>query len=321
MKRIISIITVILMLGSSNVVAFDSLNSNDNSVVEETVRYTYAITTDDKEWADFTTKQEKVDATRIPIDVLTQLNTAQLVDAVIDYPLIVVLYAYNTFEQGLKALAKDSDAFRELLKRPDAGAVLLEKLLLAKNSESETRLQELTINTISILLTEETIWSSLQDEDFELLSDQSTFLYTPNGTMVLAFMNAELDPVYLAFLNGLYTFSHPDAIPISGSTNRYNCHSYAWYWQSTYNEYWIPIADSYVTDGSYSLRTNYTNVPVGTRVYYPDGEHTAYVSEVTPGTHSSPSTLIVTSKWGPGPLMRHTAGDSPYSSSGLTLWE
>ena len=41
-----------------------------------------------------------------------------------------------------------------------------------------------------------------------------------------------------------------EATRIAPSSSKYNCHSYAWYMQSTSNPYWMNDPSSYYTDWS-----------------------------------------------------------------------
>ncbi|WP_425448142.1 hypothetical protein [Dethiothermospora halolimnae] len=113
----------------------------------------YSITPDDKNWNKLTTKEEKVKACRIPSDTLKEMNTNELIKAVIEFPLIVNLHLHNTPEEGLKALQKESDAFKELLKRTDAGEKLSNILNNKTNIKYFQEIDTFDIETLKILQT------------------------------------------------------------------------------------------------------------------------------------------------------------------------
>ena len=92
----------------------------------------------------------------------------------------------------------------------------------------------------------------------------------------------------------------PNAQFISGSTVKYNCHSYAWYSQSTKNKYWMDDPYWYINDGSHSRNTNSTP-DRGDKVHYYKGDHSAV----------GYSGRTVKSKWGAGPLMKHKVNYGP----------
>jgi len=130
----------------------------------------------------------------------------------------------------------------------------------------------------------------------------------------------QLSPEEIKYKNELALSLYPNATLLSDSTSNYNCHSYAWYSDSTSNIYWMSNPSAYMTDGSY---TQYTGAPVaaapGYRMYYNYGDHSAII--YVAGPVPSYSDITVISKWGPGPLMMHKASDSPYSSRILTIWQ
>ena len=130
--------------------------------------------------------------------------------------------------------------------------------------------------------------------------------YTPNGTLVYSiyYGSEPCSQDELDFLNNEAATNYPYATKIRNATGKYNCHSYAWYNQDSYNSRWIPDPSVYWTDGSYTSSTNhYTNYKA---VYW-------YNSTLT---HSAiiynGSSNILISKWGPGGLFIHTLANSPY---------
>lgn len=134
----------------------------------------------------------------------------------------------------------------------------------------------------------------------------TTYVSTPRGSLVEVWSySTELDAEQRDDqYDGL--MDYPSAQPIGVPTAKYNCHSYAWYQQSTSNRYWMPYADEYVTDGSYN---EYSTPRVGDVVYYYGGAF--HSGKVTSVSGSAPK---VTSKWGPGCLVSHLESDCPYSS-------
>ncbi|MBT2287412.1 hypothetical protein J7E78_28385 [Paenibacillus polymyxa] len=322
MKKIVSLLLVTLMLCSFGSSVFANETVNDSPAQKKSSEiFEYKITPSDQEWAKLSNKQEMLDATRIPIDVLKKMTTEEVVNAVINYPLVINIYAYDSYEAGLKALAEDSDAFRELLTRPDAGNELLDELQFQKTFSSDSSLEELTL---SVLLTDTAIWKSVSDKQLAkdlVLSATNSTVRTPKGTSVPVIIRGEeLTATQRTQLNNSYINSYPSATFVSTSTSKYNCHSYAWYSDSTSNTYWMNDPSSYMTDGSYSSFTNLINAVIGTRVYYDYGEHSGIVYQAG-GPLASPKYLKVISKWGMAPLMKHQADYSPYASNNLTLWK
>lgn len=143
-----------------------------------------------------------------------------------------------------------------------------------------------------------------------LNADYYSTVYTPNSTAVTVIVRTwELSSSEISSLNSLATSEHPNATLLRSSTRKYNCHSYAWYSQSSSNYRWMNDPSSYWEDDSYQ---GYCASPpyINSKVYYPCGDHSAIVY----------SSTLFNSKWGPGPLMRHTPSDCPYTSSSLQYY-
>jgi hypothetical protein len=144
-------------------------------------------------------------------------------------------------------------------------------------------------------------------------SDTIAYVKTPNGSKVTVFIRkynaSEVASAYA------YTIGHyPKAIINSSATTNYNCHSYAWFSQSTSNIYWMNNPGIYMGDGSYK-KVGTSPTAVKQKVCY-----TQYPL-VNPCVHSgivysiSGSTVKLRSKWGAGPLVIHTVSYSPYSGT------
>ncbi len=69
-----------------------------------------------------------VDSTRLNKFILKFLSTENIVELVVEYPLLLDVYAFNTDEASLENLSSISYAYNELLTRKDA-LVFIEKHL------------------------------------------------------------------------------------------------------------------------------------------------------------------------------------------------
>lgn len=319
MKKTVSILLAVLLLFSLNGYVF----ANEyHSQTDSPQSFEYNLTPENPGWAKLSNKQEMLAATQIPSDVLKEMTTEEVVNAVLDYPLVIHIYAYDSYEAGLKALAEESDAYKELLNRPDGGNELVKKLQVNnKLSKGDSSLQELTL---SVLLTDGPIWNSVTNKSAAkdlILAATNSSVKTPKGTTVPVIIRGEeLSSTQRTQLNTSYINAYPNATFVSTSTSKYNCHSYAWYSESTSNTYWMNNPSAYMSDGSYSSVTSLINAVIGTRVYYDNGEHSGVVYQAG-GPLASAKYLKVISKWGTAPLMKHQADYSPYASNNLTIWK
>lgn len=143
-------------------------------------------------------------------------------------------------------------------------------------------------------------------------------VYTPQGSAVSVTKKAAMTSAEVTSCNNYVSTSYPNATQISGPTNNYNCHSYAWYSASTSNPYWMNDPSNYMSDGSYSS-ISMQNVAAGDKVYYPYGGHSGIVY-YRPYGPLVLSSITLTSKWGGCGLMRHAANYSPYDTTSVSFW-
>lgn len=138
---------------------------------------------------------------------------------------------------------------------------------------------------------------------------------TPNGSSVATLtVSGDLSSSQISQINSQMASSYPRATRLRSATAKYNCHSYAWYSQSTSNNRWMNYTAKYWTDGSYRFSSSQSyatasNAPsplvIGTRVSYVGGDHSAYKSGAT----------TLTSKWGQAGLYSHAPNHTPYTST------
>lgn len=115
-----------------------------------------------------------------------------------------------------------------------------------------------------------------------------------------------------AQLNSDTDSKYPRARRGATATVKYNCHSYAWYSQTTSNPYWI---GRYSAPTEYVERNNgyilYTGTPYsGVKAWYNNGEHSGvYTGGTIDGAYA------IRSKWGMAGLYEHAEAYSPYEYS------
>ena len=142
-----------------------------------------------------------------------------------------------------------------------------------------------------------------------------TTIYTPlnhqplEGIIREDMTNAEKLQIQQAVVS-----QYPGATIVHESTYKYNCHSYAWYSQSIDNNVWL---NRYSSSGEFQLAKYWTNdlyvrtdAPYAIKAYYPNSDHSAVVE--------SSNTYV--SKWGSGPLVRHSPGYCPYVTTGMQYY-
>ena len=100
---------------------------------------------------------------------------------------------------------------------------------------------------------------------------------------------------------------HPNVIKIWDATEKYNCHSYAWYWESPDNRVWINdnVADTYIDCPSSIEKASPSAANI---IVYFDSTgnilHSGIIKSVL-----ADGTIIVESKWGDSGAYRHEHDD------------
>ena len=350
-------------------------------------------------------------ATQIPEATLASMSTPDLVETVLDYPLMAEVLAFNSVQEGFDAVAERFNGLRELLERPDVAGALMAHYRAenpAKVPALWSLLQQgqysLRIFYVELMLGQQSVLDSLDDQGvrdvlFESLvkkeqklerfdvfgsmgleqtafvaargieriepgrfgksgiatpelvdflrdgtfasaptvdqifataeqivfddvralkdsgrdatKDYYSTVYTPNGSAVTVIvMTYEMPAGTVTALNNAADAYHWTATRETNASRRYNCHSYAWYSQSTSNTRWMntPGDDTYWNDGSYVQVSGMSN---GRRISYVYGDHSAIAISSTQAR----------SKWGSWPRMKHSPTITPYNSSTLRYYK
>ncbi|WP_309479775.1 hypothetical protein [Brevibacillus agri] len=297
--------------------------------------YEYPVKPGTTEWKALESKMERQKVSQIPEDVLEQLSTEELVETVLDYPFLIDMYAYDSFEQGFSAVSSNFNGLKELLKREDAASKLLEKYKVTKESKGVKKASSdemLDLKNLEIILEQSEIKEKLSPnevEEVEELTEEpkraaaAIYVKTPKGTKVEVLQLGErLSSAEIKALDREVERAYPRTTLLRSATTNYNCHSYAWYSTSSSNKYWMNDPGAYMIDGSYKKRSSASG---DSKIYYDvrGNEHTGIVTTVysgppAPGKDQA-SMIKVKSKWGQLGLVEHMADDCPYYTSDSDL--
>lgn len=403
-KKILCAVSVFMLVGTLSVSAMDisEKNTKQNVLYDEStwisdVGIEYPVRPDCEEWKTYATHEEMVAACNIPENLLQELSTVNLVELMLDYPLLGDLLLFDDINVGIMTLAKNSNILTEIIQREDGAYELLKAysdldimnssitdnvlraysndsedlqfLLKNENTKngiemdmqniikniflegilaSEEMVAKLTTEELSILANEaeekvlekenSDIFSAytyaiydvaIKENTIESLADVEKLSYdttfsdkmrdtiatvkTPKGSSITVIKRTYSASEALSAQK--YTVDNfPNAVIVRNATTNYNCHSYAWYSQSSSNPYWMNNPAEYMFDGSYT-KVGTTPTATNQKVCY-----TQYPLN-NPYVHSgivysiSGSTIKLTSKWGAGPLVIHNVTYSPYNGT------
>lgn len=85
----------------------------------------YPVKPGQKKWEEFRTHREMVQACQIPNEVLESVCTEDLLGLCLNYPLQFDFYAYNTVDEGLRAVLSQFNGLQEFISRSDCFEVLV----------------------------------------------------------------------------------------------------------------------------------------------------------------------------------------------------
>ncbi len=92
----------------------------------------YPLTPDDDSWKEIKRFDEMLDVCQIDQSRLVKMSTNELFDAVLNYPLLVNVFLYDTIKEGIENVKKQFNGMSELLQRED-----FEKILLSRYKKVE----------------------------------------------------------------------------------------------------------------------------------------------------------------------------------------
>lgn len=153
--------------------------------------------------------------------------------------------------------------------------------------------------------------------DSRTVQYDTTTVRTPQGSYVDAYYDLPWSIHGITYeaicaIDQQYLTTYPSSSILSTPSPSYNCHSYAWYSQSTANRYWINDPSLYMSDGSYSACV----AAIGCKVFYDSSNDSYNHSGITTALPAGRNPSTVTSKWGAHSLFSHYVNDCPYVNTG-----
>jgi len=146
----------------------------------------------------------------------------------------------------------------------------------------------------------------------QLVSVSSTStITTPFGKSIEVLILPEMTQSEINWATNDCLSQYPNVTLIRPASQKYNCHSYAWYSTAADNSYWINAGtqlSKYWTNDLYVSCTS----SEAEKIYYANGDHSALPS-TTAGKYIS--------KWGAWPLVEHAPTDCPYLATNMQYYK
>lgn len=97
------------------------------------IRYEHPFKQGDDIWNKYSSARERILALQIPNDILPKIPTNNLLKICLDFPYLTDMFAYNSQKEGFDALVDEYNGFKDLLKRKDLIAALLDEFEMIPN--------------------------------------------------------------------------------------------------------------------------------------------------------------------------------------------
>ena len=92
----------------------------------EKATWDYPVKPGSEEWKTFENTYQKIESCQIPYDILKSISTENLIQLCLNYPLFPDLFFSNYLQSSFNRMIEQFNGFKELIKREDAGNILLE---------------------------------------------------------------------------------------------------------------------------------------------------------------------------------------------------
>ena len=125
--------------------------------------YNYPVYPGMKAWADFTSTPDMVIACQVPTEILMIQSTQAVIQAIWEYPFFYeVMLEYGRYQQDYETILFSNNAYKELIRRSDAGTCLLQRYTLV-----EPCIEGVTIlpRTLEFMISQECFLSQLNFDD------------------------------------------------------------------------------------------------------------------------------------------------------------
>lgn len=150
---LLTFVFITALLGSA--LASDSSDQPMNPYTIE-VAYVYPVRPGTDEWRALDTPEKKLEACHVPVEQLHCMTTDALLETVLNYPLLVNIYAYNSIEIGIRSVSAYFPGLDELFSRNDAASAFATyaSALQQRSAAGDSTLIEMYLESLSNYLLE-----------------------------------------------------------------------------------------------------------------------------------------------------------------------
>lgn len=292
-----------MIANAADYVSVGTVNNQSQFTID--TPYEYPVHPGMEEWEALDDHAKKIELCQIPEEILEKMTTEALAESVLNYPLLIDMYVWESNSKGYEFVSETFNGMYELRQRSD-GLLVLQRLALngyQESDDSSVSLKNMYLRTLVEKMSEENAnlivpYSSIEQKG-DIKTPKGSYVYYYKG-LTWTDHNTTFSEVKL--IQNQLLEAYPSTVIYQNVNPAYNCHSFAWYSQSASNNYWINDPSVYWNDGSYRKISSWKS---SAKVYYGYSgyEHSA-IALSTEG--------IVKSKWGNNACFQHKMTDCPY---------
>lgn len=222
-----------------------ALNAETEEEYPITEPHIFEIVPGTEEWDSYESLFERIDACYVPEEELKQMTTSALYETVLNYPLLVNIYAYDgDLRKGIDSVSKYFGGLEELFSREDALDVIRQHRIDSQSIEDE-RSEIKAIYDQSLLNYAERLTEESDNRDLTMFAGERSPIFTANGTAALVWRNCTYEYLHGDYHGSPFTQKSGDVISqkylqeylkkfstasfVSRLNPAYDCDSYAWY--------------------------------------------------------------------------------------------
>ncbi len=222
-----------------------ALNAETEEEYPITEPHIFEIIPGTEEWDSYESLFERIDACYVPEEELKQMTTSALYETVLNYPLLVNIYAYDgDLRKGIDSVSKYFGGLEELFSREDALDVIRQHSIDSQSIEDE-RSEIKAIYDQSLLNYAERLTEESDNRDLTMFAGERSPIFTANGTAALVWRNCTYEYLHGDYHGSPFTQKSGDVISqkylqeylkkfstasfVSRLNPAYDCGSYAWY--------------------------------------------------------------------------------------------
>ncbi len=172
MKMLIATVSVCLTLTFSSTIAIaENIQLDSKKVNASDITEFYDNVIEQPIWSNTVSRIERGKMVQIPEDMLSDLSTDDLIEAVLDYPFFIDVYAFNNIQTAVDIMYDSFNGLRELTSRSDLVPALIEKYRAEPVAEKNSDDDVLRLDNIEILLSQDFVTEQLSSDDVAELSE------------------------------------------------------------------------------------------------------------------------------------------------------